>query len=102
MLILLRMELIQTVHSLEMHGSMVLASGRSEILEGSFFWPRKQVFATYPGGSIIPDQDGLTISNQNPWADGDPEVVVEITTDDLRKSSFGALESQLAGEVVTA
>jgi hypothetical protein len=58
--------------------------------------------STYPGGTIMPESDVLMISNQNPWADGEPQVVVEVEIADLRNSFLGALEAQIAEELVTA
>jgi phosphoribosylformylglycinamidine synthase II len=84
------------------HGSMVVVSGTVKNIGKVIRLAKDADVLTYPGGYIFPDGNVLTISNQNPWTDGDHEIVLEIGIDDVRKSFVGALESQLADEVVTA
>jgi phosphoribosylformylglycinamidine synthase len=84
------------------HGSMVVVSGTAKNIGRVIQLAKEAGIPTYPGGTIMSDTEFLTISNQNPWADGDPQVVVEIEIADIRKSFLGALESQIAEELVTA
>jgi phosphoribosylformylglycinamidine synthase len=84
------------------HGAMVIVSGTVRNIGRVIQLAAKAGIPTYPGGNIFPDGDVLTISNQNPWTEGNYEVVLEIGIADIRKSFLGALEAQLAEEAVTA
>jgi phosphoribosylformylglycinamidine synthase subunit PurL len=84
------------------HGSMVVVSGTVRKIGRVIQLAKEAGIVTYPGGTILPESDVLTISNQNPWTDGEPQVLVEIQIADLRSSFLGALEAQIAEELVTA
>jgi phosphoribosylformylglycinamidine synthase len=84
------------------HSSMVLVSGTVRDIGKVIQLAKEAGILTYPGGTILPESNELTISNQNPWADGEPQVVIEVEIADLRNSFLGALESQIAEELVTA
>jgi phosphoribosylformylglycinamidine synthase len=84
------------------HGSMVVVSGTVINIGRVIQLAKEAGISTYPGGTIMPESDVLMISNQNPWADGEPQVVVEVEIADLRNSFLGALEAQIAEELVTA
>ncbi len=82
------------------HGSMVLVSGRVRDIGEVILEAQKVGLPTYPGGTITPDSNELTISNQNPWAKDDAlELAVEIDLDEIKSLFFSSLERQLTAEV---
>ncbi len=84
------------------HSSMALVSGTVENIGRVIQLAQRAGIPTFAVGTVVPEWTNLMISNRDPWTEPTPNAEIDIEIADLRAAYLGALEEQLAAEVVTA